>query len=156
MQLLPFHHINSSSTSPIHYVCVEGQARSTYESAIPWIITHIPPSSLKQPTRLQTGTHIHIRDFERYQKGGNAVEQEGVLLGVVGWEKGYIIFFLKFMVPAKERDIFGSHLLGVTVAIPRPLVHLGLCNALRYRHDLPNLQCTLGQSAVGRNIQPPY
>ena len=130
MKLFTSH--RSSVTHP-HYTPVQGQARPIYDAFTPWIVTNIDPYTIKPATRLHTGSHIHIRDFERYQRGGQAVEQRGTLFGVVGWERGYVIFFLKFTTAAKKHDLFGSHLSGVTVAIPRSLVHLGLRNALRYR-----------------------
>jgi hypothetical protein len=153
MKFRPSHHLDV-----IHprYIPVQGQARPIYDAFTPWIITNIDPYNAKPATRLRTGSHIHIRDFERYQEGGQAVEQRGTLLGIVGWERGYVIFFLKFTTASVKRDLFGSHLLGVTVAIPRSLVHLGLRNALRYRHYLPTLGCTLGQTVVGDTVQPPY
>jgi hypothetical protein len=127
MKLFPSRH---SSVPHPHYIPVQGQARPIYDASTPWIITNIDPYTTKPTTHLHTGSHIHICDFERYQRRGQAVEQRGTLFGVVGWERGYVIFFLKFTTASKECDLFGSHLSGVTVAIPRSLVHLGLRSAL--------------------------
>jgi hypothetical protein len=153
MKLLSSRHL---SVAHPRYIPVQGQARPIYDAFTPWVVTNIDPYTTTPTTRLRTGSHIHIRDFERYQEGGQAVEQRGILFGIVGWERGYVIFFLKFTTASAKRDLFGSHLPGVTVAIPRSLTHLGLRNALRYRHDLPTLGCTLGQTVVGNTVQPPY
>jgi hypothetical protein len=114
MKLLS-HHL---SVAHPHYTPVQGQACPIYDAFTPWIVTNINSYTSKPATHLHTSSYIHIRDFEHYQKGGQAVEQRGTLFGVVGWERGYVIFFLKFTNASVKRDPFGSHLPGVTVAIP--------------------------------------